>query len=479
MIDGPNQVGDTTVEPAGLMPAAGRPIALRAVLLAVGCGSVYVLVAGGFRFEFPQTKFAHHILMADAMLHGQLHIREEVLRPIIDRGRREAEADLERYQRETGEILPPEQAEAEIRSWIIHRTLNDWALVDGRVYGYWAPLTPVLMMPFVAVFGAGVSDRLLDALIGGLNIGLFYWLLRRIDRVGLYRMTEACCLGLTLLLAFGTVHFYLSSCGRVWFAAQVVTLTAILAALIAACTPDTRPRDYLSSGIFFGLAILGRNVVGLMGLFFLVLIWQRSREGVGARVRWFARAGVWFGVPVVLAGVVQGAYNYGRFGDVFDSGQAALLRTHGDPRFREDYERYGQFSPHFLSRNFKYYMWNLNVPRFADGRRGFDPDGNSMFLVTPPLGYALLAWRGRSRLMPALVAGAVPMLVGLLLFRATGYYQFGNRYLLEMLPLLLLLVAGGMRGRLSHVGHLLIMLAIAVNLYGTYRYCADQFGAFP
>ena len=179
--------------------------------------------------------------------------------------------------------------------------------------------------------------------------------------------------------------------------------------------------------------------------------------------------------PVILAVGVQGAYNHARFGDVFDSGQAALLRTHGDPRFLGDYERYGQFSVHFVPRNFKHYFWNLDVPRLADGRLWFDPDGNSMFLVTPPLVYALLAWRRRAPFTQALAAGAVPMLAGLLLFRATGYYQFGNRYLLEMMPLLLLLTAGGMGGRLSHVGYVLIVLAVAVNLYGTYRYCQPQF----
>ena len=468
---------DSAGQCSGTTQRAARPIALRAILLAAGCGFVYVLVAGGFRFEFGQTRYAHHVLMADAMLHGQLHIRDEVLRPIIEKGRGEAEADLRKFQRETGKTIPPEQAEAEIRSWIIHRTLNDWSSVDGRVYGYWAPLAPVLMMPLVAAFGVGVSDLLMNALFGGLNVGLFYWLLRRVDRAGLYGTSEPCRLALTLLLGFGTVSFYLSSSGRVWFAAQVFTLTAVLAAMIAACSPSNRRRDYLASGICFGTAILGRNVVALIGPFFLTLMWLRSAGIAGHRLRWFVRSAAAFCVPVMLAAGVQGAYNHARFGDVFDSGQAALLHTHGDPRFLRDYEQHGQFDFHFLPRNLKHYFWNLNVPRLSDGRLWFDPDGNSMFLVTPPLVYALMAWRRRAPFTSVLAAGAVPMLAGLLLFRATGYYQFGNRYLLEMMPLLLLLVAGGMGGRLSHVGYALVVLAVAVNLYGTYQYCRPQFAA--
>ena len=61
------------------------------------------------------------------------------------------------------------------------------------------------------------------------------------------------------------------------------------------------------------------------------------------------------------------------------------------------------------------------------------------------------------------------------MYFATGYVQFGPRYLLDAMPLLLMLVATGMRGRLTHVGYVLIVLAIAANLFGTYRLCDREF----
>ncbi|HOO18537.1 MAG TPA: hypothetical protein PLU99_15705, partial [Phycisphaerae bacterium] len=91
--------------------------------------------------------------------------------------------------------------------------------------------------------------------------------------------------------------------------------------------------------------------------------------------------------------------------------------------------------------------------------------------VTPPLVYLFLAWRRRNRFALALAAGVLPFMAGLLLFRATGAYQFGNRYIIELLPLLLLLVAEGVRGRLTNISYVLIVLAIAVNLFGTCRFC--------
>jgi hypothetical protein len=99
-----------------------------------------------------------------------------------------------------------------------------------------------------------------------------------------------------------------------------------------------------------------------------------------------------------------------------------------------------------------------------------------MFLVTPPLLYLLVAWRRWSAWQACLWAGAAPMALGLMLFIGTGYNQFGNRYLLEGLPLMLGLVAVGMNGRLSHVGYGLIVLAVCANLFGTYAFDPSLFG---
>ncbi|HOW17420.1 MAG TPA: hypothetical protein PLC79_00155, partial [Phycisphaerae bacterium] len=109
-----------------------------------------------------------------------------------------------------------------------------------------------------------------------------------------------------------------------------------------------------------------------------------------------------------------------------------------------------------------------------NGQRTFDPEGNSMFLITPPLLYLLWVWRQRDGFTLALLCGAIPLLAALLLFRATGYVQFGNRYLLDAMPLLLLLVATGMQGRVSAAAGVLIVAAIAMNIFGTLRFLPLQ-----
>jgi hypothetical protein len=61
-----------------------------------------------------------------------------------------------------------------------------------------------------------------------------------------------------------------------------------------------------------------------------------------------------------------------------------------------------------------------------------------------------------------------------MVFHGTGWYQFGQRYLLDIMPFLLLLVAFGMRGRLSRVSIALVLLSLATNAWGTYRFLVEQ-----
>jgi len=454
--------------------AAGAPadrpqVGPRAVLLGLIAAVPYLAVAGSMRCDYSQSPAAYHVFTADAMLHGQLHLRDAVLDSHFARQEQRARAMADRIQRSRGEQWTPQRLDAFLRTSIFH----DLAIHDGKFYAYWAPLTPALLVPWVAVFGPGASDRLFDALLGAVNVALAYWMFRSVDRCGLRRISEPCCVALTILLAFGTVHFWLSCAGSVWFAVQVATLTPLLLSIVALTARRNSPGTCAASGALFGAAILGRNTVLLLGAFFLVVIWLRQRQEGTQAVRRFAVRAIAFGVPVIAAGLVQMAYNYARFGDVFESGIGIAVHTGGEPRFVADYDRYGAFHPAYLRKNLYYYFGNLHFP-VRNGQRTFDPEGNSMFLVTPPLLYLLWVWRQRDGFTLALLCGVLPLLAALLLFRATGYVQFGNRYLLDAMPLLLLLVATGMRGRVSPAGGALIVAAIAMNVFGTLRFLPLQ-----
>ncbi len=452
-----------------------RSTVRRTLLAGVAAALVYLAVAGDLRLDFRQSPHPHHLLLADALWHGRFDVRPEVMAELRARDVQQANEILDAEARRLNQTFSKTSRQQFVQAWQRGRSLLDWSIVEGRYYGYWGPFVPAVLAPLVGLLGWQISDRLVAAVAGGLNVALFYLLLRRADRAGLCRTSEACRVGLTIVFALGSVHFYSACVGSVWFSVQLITLTAILAALLLVCGPRFSPWLVLLAGVAFGAAMLGRNLIVLLGLFFPLLFWQRCAGVPAGRLRRWLACSVLFAVPCATAVVVQGAYNRARFGSVFDSGQAALMRTTSAAALVPDYERYGQFHPHYLAKNLKYYFWNWRLPRDAQGRLTYDDMGNSMFLVTPPLIYALLAWRRRSPIALAAACGVVPFLIGLLLFRTTGYQQFGNRYLLEALPLLLVLAAEGMTGRLNAPGYVLIVLAVAMNLFGTYRFCGDSF----
>jgi hypothetical protein len=54
----------------------------------------------------------------------------------------------------------------------------------------------------------------------------------------------------------------------------------------------------------------------------------------------------------------------------------------------------------------------------------------------------------------------------LLLYFNTGWYQFGYRFVLDFLPFALLLTTLGMRAKPGRVEKLLIVLSVAINIWG-------------
>src|SRR5436309_13721320 len=107
------------------------------IILFLGSLAIYAISSGGMLAH--QSLAPHFVYQADAFLHGQLAMRSQ----------------------------PP--------------NLNDWVLQDGRRYVSFPPFPPVLMMPFVAIWGLSFNDVAFTIVFGALNVALFYRLLRRVQ----------------------------------------------------------------------------------------------------------------------------------------------------------------------------------------------------------------------------------------------------------------------------------------------------------
>src|SRR5215470_5137507 len=122
-------------------PAAGPSVAKRAILWAVCCGAIYLTIAGQFRVRYEQTDFAHHILLADAMLHGHVHARDSVLAARLERVIQENRVAIARRYSQRGVTIPPDRIDALAIPYARRACEHDWTIVNGEYYGYWGPMT--------------------------------------------------------------------------------------------------------------------------------------------------------------------------------------------------------------------------------------------------------------------------------------------------------------------------------------------------
>ena len=518
------------------------------------CLVVYLRVGVG-QFGVRPSGYSHHTITAAAWLSGRTYAtREEVegaffRKHLLSFGRhppRSATHDeLRRQYREQIALRNRRLSEAQIDVFVARQTagaFHDWVQLNQRYYAYWPPMPAVIMLPFVIVSGANASDILAANLVGGATVLFVYLMLRELGRHWPSLTTPACA-GLALFYGLGTCHFWQASVGEVWFLTQLVGTMFLVVAAWLGFRALRDPRWIVGAGVALGLGFLSRSTIILAAPMFAVLLWMGVR-GRPNGIRSFVACGSSFAAVLLLCIGAQLALNKAKFGDWLDFGQGHLADAGGNPRFSQDFKDHGRFSPHFVARNAWYTFLNPRIG-FLHGRehpaahgRTFDPDGNSLFLISPlmlflflacrarwveripgwsvlPLGAALLgvmvisasgyqvgnfrwaddraavwteagvlvllaAWATvcavlrRDWLQMSVLAGAIPGTAALMLFHGTGFYSFGPRYLLDTLPLLLILAAYGMRGRLSAVAVALIGVSIAINSWGTYRFCLEQ-----
>lgn len=367
---------------------------------------------------------------------------------------------------------------------------NDWACVDTetgglcppgryeaseryRWYVSFPPFPAVVLLPAVAVLGLDVPDRLFFALFAALGPALLYVLLRRLRERGLSARRAGEDVVLALLFAFGTVYFFVSVQGTVWFAAHVVA-TPLLIGYVYFSLGARRP---LAAGLCLAAAFLCRPTTALMGVFFAAEAFIAARgaapssPGLFATVRAArpslvaAKLGL-FALPLLAMGVAAMWHNEARFGDPLEWGHSYL-----QIRWRPRIERWGLFDYHYLGRNLSVFLaslpWVSDAPPYVTISR----HGLALWVTTPALLWALFPRRWTPP-MVGLAAAIVPVMLTDLLYQNSGWVQFGYRFALDYLPLVFALLALG--GRRFGAGfYALFAFSVAVNAFGAATFDRD------
>jgi hypothetical protein len=418
-----------------MLPAAmARRAALPAALF-VFCALVYVLVLGERAWTpSPDNHFVH---LAESFLEGQLSVLG--------------------YD-------PPGN--------------NDWARYEGTWYVSFPAFPALVIAPAVAIFGTATLDRLFWAMIAALAPALLYVLLRRLSERGLGVRTPRENLVLALLFAFGTVFFYSAVQGTVWFAAHMVAVNLLILMMLF----GFEARRPMLAGLCLGLCFLTRTTTALGALFFAVEAIAAHRRTdrpltpsldhpLRIAARYVADADLpkvlksyaLFALPVLCAIGVQLWMNAARFDDPLTFGHEYL-----QIKWRGRIETWGLFDYHYLSKNLAVFLASLPWLSSEAPHIKVSLHGLALWFTTPNL--LLVLWP--KRVDVATVSLALPALLICLLnlcYQNSGWIQFGYRFALDYMPMLIVLLALGMR-RFGPIFYTCMALAVAINAFGAFTF---------
>ncbi len=349
----------------------------------------------------------------------------------------------------------------------------EMAEFQGRAYFTNPPTPTIVLVPFIWIgehepfkswliklnggwaFPFGWYQTGLSLVLGALNVAL--------ARVGLGRapLSRRAANWGAALFGFGSIVWYHSTIGSVWYLAQITHATAMWL-LVIEWLGKQRP---LLMGLWLAAAFWSRMETLVATPFLLVLTldkWLVPRVDElipRLRIGWLLK----LAAPVAVVLVLEFTYNYVRYGTFENYGYRMLIEK---PEVRGMFP-YGLLSWH--------YFWNhvqvmfQSVPIMEKQFPWVMPkvSGTAIWITTPAFVWAFLApW---DRLTAACWLGIV-LFIGILFQHCgTGMTQLGYRFAMDFYPLLVLLTMRGMdRPRLRPWGCAFIVVSIAINAWAVY-----------
>ncbi len=251
-----------------------------------------------------------------------------------------------------------------------------------------------------------------------------------------------------LLAGAGTIIFYLSTNGSVWYLGQITATLFILLAL----NETLGKKRPLVLGLLLSGALLSRLQLLLALPFFTILLFKQK---ISCKKALYFASGLSFFV------IFYCLYNYLRFGNIFQTGYRLIPGILQEPWFNR-----GQFHPTYIRNHLKILLAGL--PKFSSNKPYVYPSwaGLAIWLTSPSFIFAFLA---PLKKIENKLAWLSIVLIGLINFSygSTGFTQFGYRYAVDFYPFLIFLTIKGVaRTGLKKIHWLLLAIGIIVNLWG-------------
>jgi hypothetical protein len=333
---------------------------------------------------------------------------------------------------------------------------------DGRNYSAF-PLGSVLTLIPVALLEElrvvrGFPGAALAGFTAGVTAG-FLWLLSNMYQARIERRLLLTCFPLLGTWMWANLAF-----AGAWQIALGVAVAAQAGALyftIGRFSP-------LIAGGCFALAFGNRTEIIVLAPLFYWLISRQVESATTDRrstLSAFVGAAIRFSVVPLILGTATLAYNFARFGSVFDFGYARIPGV-----LQEPWYAHGIFSVHAIAGNAREMLlttWK-RIPEFPYlVPTGF---GGSIFLNSPYL-FFVFRTGSHDRALKRIAWVAVLVLTLVLWCHGNaGGWQFSYRYAMVLLPWIFLILLESSPERVSRVETALFSATVALNAYATYLF---------
>lgn len=344
------------------------------------------------------------------------------------------------------------------RTWLEVR-LGPWDVipVDGRYYVPFAPFPAIALMPVVAVLGAVGADQVesgINALLAAGGVGMCWWLL---GRIGVARLHDR--VWLTILFAFSTQILWVTTRGGVWHTGHLIATILTFGCLVELWGAR---RAWLV-GLLAGAAFLTRAPLAFAIPSYALLLWPAAQRFAPTTIPW--RRWFWLAAGVAPSIVFFFAYNVARFGSPLESGYALATL----PDWLERQRAMGLFALAHIPMNLDYFLIHLPSPIAEPPFIRPDGLGMSILITSPGLLFALRADRRDHRVW-WLAGAATAVLIPTLLYYGGGWFQYGYRYFLDSVPIVIAVcgLAAVYRGRVGRGWQALILFGTLVMAIGVF-----------
>jgi len=382
---------------------------------------IYFLLSFVERKPWQLSEYPYFNYVADAFLNGQFNLR----------------------------LIPP--------------SLHDLVLLNGKIFSYWGPFPDILFLPFVFLFGINFSDILFTIILASINVFLVDVLLIEIDRKKIFSLDLFQRAILVFFFAFGTVQITLAPLGRIWFTALIIGLTCTLFSYVVAIKFSGYIAFFLC-GMGMAAAIATRLNLIAIGIWPAYYLISKNLKKPKSEMIRMCLLGL---LPLLIASMVMGYYNYSRFGNIFENG----INYHNmHIFFREDFEKYGLFNFRYIIRNF-YYQF-VAYPFLAKSPLKLFM-GGSLFLMSPL--FFLIFYRNKNfnrnkhYLWITFLVANLPIF----LYFNSGFLQMGPRFSMDYLAPLIMLTSASIQKIRRPIILLLTLISIIHYLIGFYIFAVN------